>query len=118
MIVVIGGKSHGKKNFIDKYNVDSNVVDKYHLLINEHSNLLDYTTKSIENLKDKIIIVDEVGLGIVPLEKQDRYNRDELGRVYQYLCSKASIVIRIWYGLPIYIKGTEDEFKQEISNYK
>lgn len=118
MIIIIGGKSHGKKSFIDEFNIDNLVINNYHLQIDSHSNFLEYTKENISFLNNRVIIVEEVGLGIVPLESKLRYERDELGRVYQYLCNHSDIVVRVWYGLPIFIKGTENEFKNEITRMR
>ncbi len=54
-----------------------------------------------------IIIGCEVGLGIVPLNKEDRDWRDLVGWVYQDFADKSDIVVRIWCGLPEIIKGEE-----------
>ncbi len=122
MIVIVGGRGHGMAEFIDTFDVFNNVIDNYHLLINEHNKFLDYTMSNIETFKNSIVIVEEVGLGIVPLETKLRHKRDELGRVYQFLCQEAQIVVRIWYGIPIFIKGSKIDFNQEIerirSNYE
>lgn len=54
---------------------------------------------NIELLKDKIIICDEIGSGIVPMTKEDRMWREENGRVLQYLCKNADEVYRVFFGL-------------------
>lgn len=115
MVIVIGGRSHGKLDFVKNHT--KNYINNYHLLIDEHNDFLNYTKENINTLKNQVIIVEEVGLGIVPLEKELRQKRDDLGRVYQYLCSEAEVVIRIWYGLVIYVKGNEERFKKIIGGY-
>ncbi|MBQ2910721.1 MAG: bifunctional adenosylcobinamide kinase/adenosylcobinamide-phosphate guanylyltransferase, partial [Clostridia bacterium] len=50
-------------------------------------------------------IADEIGCGIIPLEKSDRIYREALGR---FLCDLAAIsdtVIRVTCGIPTFIKG-------------
>lgn len=54
---------------------------------------------NIELLKDKIIICDEIGSGIVPMTKEERMWREENGRVLQYLCKNADEVYRVFFGL-------------------
>ena len=52
-------------------------------------------------------ICTDMSRGVVPLERQDRQLRDISGRVYQKLCAEASDVIRVWYGIPQWIKGEQ-----------
>jgi adenosylcobinamide kinase/adenosylcobinamide-phosphate guanylyltransferase len=51
-----------------------------------------------------IIIGCEVGLGVVPMEKNDRTYRDIVGWVYQDIASKSQHVVRIWCGLAEILK--------------
>lgn len=46
-----------------------------------------------------ICICTDIGRGIVPMDKEQRFMRDALGRLYQLLMQEASAVTRIWYGL-------------------
>ena len=48
---------------------------------------------------DAVFICDEIGNGIVPLEKEDRIWREETGRLLVSLASKAERVERILCGL-------------------
>lgn len=55
-----------------------------------------------------IVILTDMGRGVVPLDKAERQLRDTCGRLYQVLFSEATTVTRIWYGLPeILKKGLE-----------
>lgn len=55
-----------------------------------------------------IVILTDMGRGVVPLEKEQRQLRDTCGRLYQLLFSEATTITRIWYGLPeILKKGME-----------
>ena len=59
----------------------------------------------LEKCRGKIVIADEIGCGIIPLEKSDRIYREALGR---FLCDLAAIsdtVIRVTCGIPTFIKG-------------
>ncbi|WNF37982.1 bifunctional adenosylcobinamide kinase/adenosylcobinamide-phosphate guanylyltransferase [Bacillaceae bacterium IKA-2] len=46
-----------------------------------------------------VFIGTDVGKGIVPIEKEQRLIRDEVGRCFQLLAKKATNVSLIWYGL-------------------
>ena len=56
-------------------------------------------------IKDKVLIGDEIGSGIVPIDPFERLWRDETGFVYQILAAQADRVDRIWAGLPCRLKG-------------
>lgn len=58
----------------------------------------------LPELEGKILIGDEVGSGVVPIEPFEREWRDETGRVYQLLARQASDVTRVWAGIPQALK--------------
>lgn len=51
-----------------------------------------------------VIISDEIGNGIVPMEKEERRYREETGRLLCKLAERATLVERICCGLPLRIK--------------
>ena len=51
-----------------------------------------------------ICICNDIGRGIVPIDKDERFIRDACGRVYQALFKEAESIIRIWYGIAERIK--------------
>lgn len=65
---------------------------------------LSYFVDNSENLKNKIIICDEISSGIVPIKKEERMWREETGRVLQYLSHNSKIVCRIFCGIPTILK--------------
>ena len=119
MILIFGGAYNGKIEFAKK---KYDLKDEDIFFCND--DFLDYSRKiicglhvftkkcilnsvdslkiiedNIGLLKDKIIICDEIGSGIVPMEKEDRMWREENGRVLQYLCKNADEVYRVFFGL-------------------
>lgn len=54
--------------------------------------------------RNVIIIGTDIGKGIVPIEKQQRIIRDEVGRCFQKLTFHAAKVSLIWYGLQQVLK--------------
>lgn len=46
-----------------------------------------------------IVILTDIGRGIVPIDAQQRQLRDTCGRLYQRLIVEADEVTRIWYGV-------------------
>lgn len=58
-----------------------------------------------------IVVSNEVGLGVVPVNKLARNYADELGRVNQIFAAAADDVILMAAGLPVNIKATSGEGK-------
>ena len=57
-----------------------------------------------ENSQYMAIICNEIGCGIVPLDKDERLYRELTGRILVKLASKADKVVRITCGIPQRIK--------------
>lgn len=52
-----------------------------------------------------IVLCDEIGCGVVPIDRTDRVWREETGRLCIALASRADKVERIFCGLPQTLKG-------------
>ena len=52
-----------------------------------------------------ILICDEVGCGVVPMDKEDRSWRERVGRTCCTLAERADCVIRMYCGIPSILKG-------------
>jgi adenosylcobinamide kinase/adenosylcobinamide-phosphate guanylyltransferase len=63
----------------------------------------------VENLLDKnphaVILCDEIGCGIVPMEPKEREYRETVGRICCMLAKQARRVIRVQCGIPQVIQG-------------
>jgi adenosylcobinamide kinase/adenosylcobinamide-phosphate guanylyltransferase len=67
--------------------------------------LLKWVKWEIEKEHRQLIIIGcEVGLGVVPMEKNARIYRDIVGWVYQDIASSSQHVVRIWCGLAEILK--------------
>lgn len=58
-----------------------------------------------QDLGGKILIGDEIGAGVVPMSPFERRWRDETGALYQMLAKRATLVDRVWAGIPLRLKG-------------
>lgn len=125
MILIFGGAYNGKLEFAKKkYDLlqeeiffcnnenlryDKKVICGLHLFtrncILKNINPLEILQNNIERLKDKIIICDEIGSGIVPMEKLDRQWREDTGKVLQFLSRHSYSVSRIFFGLEESLKN-------------
>lgn len=114
MTFIIGGKYQGKRKYAKKLAKSPTT----HIV-----NVMDFIDKQstveeiLEKLQQKrefsskiIYICDEVGSGIVPLEKSEREWREKVGRISQYLANESSLVIRMISGIPIILKESQDIF--------
>lgn len=56
--------------------------------------------KMLDSLEGDLVIVgNEIGAGVVPLNKADRDHRDHVGRVYQTIVRRADRVTRCFAGI-------------------
>lgn len=119
MILIFGGSYNGKINYTKKkyeitendifYCKDTNidfskkVICGIHIFVKKcvvnDLDTLEILKENIDNLKDKIIITDEIGSGIVPIKKEDRLWRETLGKSIQFLAENSNEVYRIFFGL-------------------
>jgi hypothetical protein len=84
-------------------------IKSYHKLISrllaEGVDPVAFTEKLCEANKDVVIIMDEIGCGIVPVEKAERLRREATGRCGCIIAEKSDTVIRVICGIPSFIKG-------------
>ena len=69
---------------------------------------IDHVMESVGN-RDAILILTDIGRGIVPISAGQRELRDVCGRLYQRLLAEADEVTRIWYGIAKTIKKRGEE---------
>lgn len=65
--------------------------------------------KLIKENSQIILVTDEVGYGIVPLEKKDREWREQCGRICTKLAQDSEEVIRVCCGIGTLLKNKEKE---------
>ena len=119
MDIIIGGCFQGKLDYAkNKYNLnisDINDLTKeeldlskkclYHFeyfAYNASKNTLDTIEeiKRIESLlKNKIIIIDDIFEGVVPIDKEIRKYREEAAKLSAYLVKKSDTAVRIYLGI-------------------
>ena len=126
MIFITGGIGQGKRDHAEKvYGIDkSKMTDgrvfdintsktaeciyNYHELIRRLiKNGIDpeeYTKEFVRKNAGAVVIMNEVGCGIIPAEKEERLYREAVGWCGCILAGRAEKVIRIICGIPIVLK--------------
>ncbi len=114
MILIVGGHAAGKLEYVKSLgyadgDVSGDVFDNRPVLYG----LQDIVARSPEEaeallpalLQKQVVVCDEVGSGVIPLEKRDREVREKTGRLCVLLAGKAERVVRVVAGIPIVLKG-------------
>ena len=84
-------------------------------LLEQGENPLSFTECLIRKNPDMIFIMNEIGGGIVPVEKQERLWREQVGKVGCLIAENAHTVIRMVCGIPVAVKKIPISFDlQEI----
>lgn len=104
MILIIGGAYQGKEKFaleVLKIDKDKIFSDFNFAVKNEGEAVID---KIFAGGYDAVIS-DEIGCGIIPLDKADRELREKTGRIQCALAARCSEVWRVSCGIGTKIKG-------------
>lgn len=121
MHLIIGGAYQGKTTYACSLYPDLQLVSGYDCSVEELLEAegvlhleglvrrLSMEEKEVSDildlLQDKTVIVcDEVGCGLVPIQKEDRVFRETCGRVLEALAKEADSVERLVCGIPMYLK--------------
>ena len=127
MTLIVGGAYQGKTEYaIEKYGLDCTDIEdgemfdfentnerkcisNYHIAVNHlienGTDPIEISEKLIENNPDIIIIMNEIGNGIVPIDKNERVWREQTGKTGCFLAERANEVIRVTCGCGFKIKG-------------
>lgn len=111
MELIVGGSFQGKSNYAEKNYEEKNLWKNFHLYVKEQlskgksaEEIGNEIQKRISDNPDLVIISNELGCGVIPLEKSDRDYREITGRLLCEIADKAEKVFRITCGIPVRIK--------------
>ena len=65
----------------------------------------DLATLAQQLARNEVVIATEVGGGVVPVDKNERAAREAAGRLGCLLAQRADAVVRVFCGIPVYLKG-------------
>lgn len=113
MILVIGGRAQGKlafaketlgaTDYADGVLDDKNCICHLETAVRRGADIPALEEYLVHH-PDAVILCDEVGCGIVPMEKAERIWREEVGRLCCYLAKRAERVYRVFCGIGERIK--------------
>ena len=110
MVLVIGGSNQGKTDFvINKFGKEF-IFDELHLFVRKKMDEGYTEEKILEEIREKIkggstvLIADEIGNGVVPMDSTDRLWREVTGRILIKLAAEATEVYRVVCGIGQRIK--------------
>lgn len=108
MILIIGGACQGKTEYAKVQFGGKEIINHYHLKVKEQlkggKDPLAEAEKLLAEKEKCVIISNEVGYGLVPVDAFEREYREMSGRVNCYLAGKAQQVIRVVCGIGTRIK--------------
>ncbi len=109
MIFVVGGANQGKKAYVEKnFGKDYKIIENYHKQVEREwkdgKSPLKEAEKLLQSTGKLVIISNELGYGLVPIDKFEREYREINGRVNCYLAEQAEKVIRVICGIGTQIK--------------
>lgn len=93
-------------NLISDFKEDSSREDFYFKINSKIGLIAEAALKSNATI---IIVSNEVGSGLVPDNPMGRFFRDMLGKANQSIAGKADQVYLVVSGIPLLIKGSQDE---------
>lgn len=113
MILVIGGVAAGKRTYVERnlgisrQDIAEAELDGRPAVsgVQELLREMDGETLLPKLLEKRVVICDEVGSGVIPLDAENRLWREAVGRLCCRLSDEAGAVVRVFCGIPTVLKG-------------
>ncbi len=114
MLLIVGGEASGKRSFAESlgYRPEEmacaltgaqRVVYGAHTLVSTQEDVL----PALAALRTReVVIMNEVGSGVIPAVRALTVQREAAGRLSVLLAREADCVVRMVCGLPVLLKGT------------
>lgn len=117
MILVVGGRSAGKREYVkEALNVcDADIAvatfDEKPLICDVQELVRENDPADLlpQLLEKQVVICNEVGSGVIPTTPDERIWRENVGRLCCILAKKATAVVRVCCGIPTVLKGNVPE---------
>lgn len=119
MILVIGGAGQGKLDYVlektgcgpDEVAYDPETARTKPIFAGLEGWVRTHPEETLEGLLEAnpgiVVLCDEVGCGVVPMDQEERAWREAVGRLCCALAARAGRVERVFCGLSMTLKGEE-----------
>ena len=105
MKLYIGGAYQGQEALARRENPGAEIIPDFHLLLKDYAgDPRIFAEDFYRGHPDAVIVADEIGCGVVPVDKNDRAWREAAGRALCVLAQKAESVTRVVCGIGVRIK--------------
>lgn len=112
IILMIGGRAQGKRAYAEQHFPGCRIVDAYQERVREALSAGRDPMREAEELlralrKERlgcVVICEEVGCGVIPMERSERVYQEAVGRVCCSFAEAADRVIRVTAGLGMQLK--------------
>lgn len=104
-VLCIGGAHQGKAALARALYPVLPLIEKLHCRVREELAAGRDPMALLDTLRGHAVTCDEVGCGVVPIDRADEAYREAVGRLCCALAAEADAVIRVTAGIPQFIKG-------------
>lgn len=106
---IIDGRKECTEDIFERFDASQEAHDCVCMLhledVFRNEQYSDEILNKLLNMKHYIVTADEIGLGIVPMDREDREYRDRYGAITRKIAGDADCVIRVIAGIETVIKG-------------
>jgi len=104
MKLYIGGKYQGQAEIAATENPGAEIIYDFHELVRNCADPKGFAESFVSSHPECIIVADEVGSGVVPIDKNDRLFRENAGRALCIIARNSESVTRVVCGIGVRIK--------------
>ena len=104
-VLFIGGAHQGKTALANALYPALPLVENLHVRVREELTAGHDPMALLDTMRGCAITCDEVGCGVIPIDRADEAYREAVGRLCCAIAAEADAVIRVIAGIPQYIKG-------------
>lgn len=108
MKLYIGGAWQGQLELAKKDNPKAEILDQFHeqirLISDRGEDPREFAWKICQTHPHAVIVADEVGAGVVPMNASDRAFREAVGRALCVIAQNSETVVRATCGIGVRIK--------------
>lgn len=104
-VLIVGGAHQGKAALARTRYPALPLAENLHVRVREELTAGRDPMALLDSLRGHAVTCDEVGCGVVPIDRADEAYREAVGRLCCALAEQADAVVRVTAGIPQYIKG-------------